>query len=68
MYQLTLEKDPPVRIVLGSDAVFRAHLSAAQRAKEDARWDALSRSTDFDGLVDFAETPVAKMLIASNAS
>jgi NAD(P)-dependent dehydrogenase (short-subunit alcohol dehydrogenase family) len=67
MYQLTLEKDPPVRIVLGSDAVFRAHLSAAERAKEDARWDALSRSTDFDGLGDFAETPIAKSLMTSNA-
>jgi NAD(P)-dependent dehydrogenase (short-subunit alcohol dehydrogenase family) len=63
IYQLALEKDPPVRLVLGSDAVFLAHLSAAERTKEDARWDALSRSTDFDGLGDFAETPVAKMLV-----
>jgi hypothetical protein len=52
---------------LGSDAVFRAHLSAAERAKEDARWDALSRSTDFDGLADFAETQAAKALMTSNA-
>jgi NAD(P)-dependent dehydrogenase (short-subunit alcohol dehydrogenase family) len=67
MYQLTLEKEPPVRLVLGSDAVFLAELSAAQRAREDAKWDALSRSTDFDGLGDFAETPIAKSLMTSNA-
>ena len=61
MYQLTQEKEPPVRLILGSDAVFLAHRSAAERAKEDARWDALSRSTDFDGLGNFADTAIAKM-------
>jgi NAD(P)-dependent dehydrogenase (short-subunit alcohol dehydrogenase family) len=63
--RLTLEKEPPLRVLMGSDAVFLSHLWAKQRAEEDAKWDALSRSTDFDGLVDFAETPIAKMLSAS---
>ncbi|MDB5042579.1 MAG: Short-chain dehydrogenase/reductase [Candidatus Eremiobacteraeota bacterium] len=67
IHELTLETEPPVRLLLGSDAVFLAHLYAAERAKEDASWDAVSRSTDFDGLGDFAETPVAKMLMTANA-
>jgi NAD(P)-dependent dehydrogenase (short-subunit alcohol dehydrogenase family) len=68
IYQVTLEKEPPLRLLMGSDAVFLAHLVSAERAKEDARWDALSRSTDFDGLVDFAQTPIAKSLMKSEAS
>ncbi|HXU64437.1 MAG TPA: SDR family NAD(P)-dependent oxidoreductase [Polyangia bacterium] len=42
------EKQPPVRLLLGSDAVAAAAASAAQRAEEDARWRALSVSTDRD--------------------
>jgi NAD(P)-dependent dehydrogenase (short-subunit alcohol dehydrogenase family) len=55
--------DPPLHLLLGSDAVFLAGVVAATRAAEDARWQALSRSTDFDGLGDFKDTPVAKMLL-----
>ena len=53
------EKEPALRLLLGSDAVFLAGVNAAARAEEDAKWKALSVSTDFDGLVDFSETPVA---------
>jgi NAD(P)-dependent dehydrogenase (short-subunit alcohol dehydrogenase family) len=56
------EKDPPLRLLLGSDAVFLAPLAAAERAEEDAKWKALSVSTDFDGLTPFSETPIAKMM------
>jgi NAD(P)-dependent dehydrogenase (short-subunit alcohol dehydrogenase family) len=55
--------DPPLRLLLGSDALFLAKLIGARLAAEDARWAQVSRSTDFDGLPDFAETPVAKMLL-----
>ena len=55
--------DPPLRLLLGSDALFLAKLIGARLAAEDARWAQVSRSTDFDGLSDFAETPVAKMLL-----
>ena len=57
------EKEPPVRLLLGSDAVFLAGVNAAARAEEDAKWKALSLSTDFDGLGDFSQTPVARSLI-----
>jgi NAD(P)-dependent dehydrogenase (short-subunit alcohol dehydrogenase family) len=62
--RIASEKEPPLRLLLGSDAVFLAGVAAAKRAEEDAKWKAISLSTDFDGLPDFAETPIAKMLAA----
>jgi NAD(P)-dependent dehydrogenase (short-subunit alcohol dehydrogenase family) len=41
-------KDPPVRLLIGSDAVEVAERAAQARAEVDARWRALSASTDFD--------------------
>jgi NAD(P)-dependent dehydrogenase (short-subunit alcohol dehydrogenase family) len=52
--RLAEEERPPVRLLLGSDAVFFAAAAAAERADEDARWKALSLSTDFDGPGDVA--------------
>jgi hypothetical protein len=43
--------EPPVRLLLGSDAVSMA-AAAAARADEDARWKALSLSTDHDAAAD----------------
>ena len=60
--RIASEKRPPLRLLLGSDAVFLASVFSAKRAKEDAEWKELSRSTDFDGLADFSQTPIAKML------
>jgi NAD(P)-dependent dehydrogenase (short-subunit alcohol dehydrogenase family) len=54
--------DPPLRLLLGGDAVFLADLAAKQRAAEDAKWRSLSVTTDFDGLPEFGETPVGQML------
>ncbi|MCY0987342.1 oxidoreductase [Nannocystis sp. ILAH1] len=62
--QLAELPDPPLRLLLGTDAQFLARMVAAQRAAEDERWAALGGSTDFDGLPPFADTPVAKMLLA----
>ena len=59
---VTAEPDPPLRILLGSDAVFLAPLIAAARAAEDERWSGLGASTDFDGLGDFADTEIARMM------
>ena len=60
--RIASEKEPPVRLLLGSDAVFLAGANAAARAEEDAKWKALSLSTDVDGLGDFADTPIGRML------
>jgi NAD(P)-dependent dehydrogenase (short-subunit alcohol dehydrogenase family) len=61
--RLAEEKEPPLRLLLGSDAVFAAGINAAARAREDAQWKPISMSTDFDGLGDFADSPVAQMLM-----
>jgi NAD(P)-dependent dehydrogenase (short-subunit alcohol dehydrogenase family) len=52
--RLADEKQPPVRLLLGSDAVALAAAATAARAEEDARWKALSLSTEYDGLGEFA--------------
>jgi NAD(P)-dependent dehydrogenase (short-subunit alcohol dehydrogenase family) len=62
--RIASEPQPPVRLLIGSDAVFLAGQFAAARAQEDATWKALSLSTDFDGLGDFTDTPIAKHLAA----
>jgi NAD(P)-dependent dehydrogenase (short-subunit alcohol dehydrogenase family) len=46
--RLSEEERPPVRLLLGSDAVAGAAAAATHRAEEDARWRALSVSTDYD--------------------
>jgi NAD(P)-dependent dehydrogenase (short-subunit alcohol dehydrogenase family) len=46
--RLADEKQPPVHLLLGADAVAVAGAALAQRADEDARWRPLSLSTGFD--------------------
>lgn len=55
--------EPPMHLLLGTDAVFLASLVTATRSAEDAKWQSLSGSTDYDGLGDFKDTPVARMLL-----
>ncbi len=47
---LTIASDPqpPLRLLLGSDAVYLAEQQLARIAAEDAKWRTLSLSTDFD--------------------
>ena len=60
--KLAALEQPPLRLLLGTDAIALAQMITARRAEEDATWKALSASTDFDGLIDFAETPIGKMM------
>ena len=46
--RLAEEKQPPLHLLLGSDAVSIAAAALAARAEEDARWKSLSLSTDHD--------------------
>lgn len=62
--RIASEKEPPVRLLAGSDATFLADLGLKARAAEDAKWNALSVSTDFEGMGDFADTPIAKFLVS----
>jgi len=65
--RLADEQQPPVRLLVGSDAVFLAAAAVAERAVEDARWKALSISTDYDGLGDFAATDSAEPVTRARA-
>ncbi len=60
--RIAAEPEPPLRLLMGTDAVFLAGLADRRRAAEDARWRDLSASTDFDGLVPFAETEMGLAL------
>jgi NAD(P)-dependent dehydrogenase (short-subunit alcohol dehydrogenase family) len=60
--RLTEEREPPVRLLPGTDPVFLAPLEAARRAAEDEKWRELSVTTDFDGLTDFADSPLGKLV------
>jgi NAD(P)-dependent dehydrogenase (short-subunit alcohol dehydrogenase family) len=53
---------PPLRLLLGTDAVFLAKILSERRAAEDRAYQSLSESTDFDGSPDFSDTPIGKML------
>lgn len=54
--------DPPLRLLLGSDAVFLADVVTQGRLREDAKWKHLAVSTDAEGIVPFEQTEVAKIL------
>jgi NAD(P)-dependent dehydrogenase (short-subunit alcohol dehydrogenase family) len=45
---IAAEARPPLRLLLGSDAVFVAEQQLKSMAAEDAKWRTLSLSTDFD--------------------
>ena len=57
--RLAGEKQPPMRLLLGTDAVALAAAAASERADEDARWRALSVSTQRDDLADAMSTPTS---------
>ena len=54
--------EPPLRLLLGTDAVFLADLVAKRRAAEDSQWKHLSVTTDHEGMEPFEQTAVAKAL------
>jgi NAD(P)-dependent dehydrogenase (short-subunit alcohol dehydrogenase family) len=53
---------PPLRVLLGSDALHLAEQASQARAAEAAEWAQVSRSTDFEGGTDFEQTPIAALL------
>jgi NAD(P)-dependent dehydrogenase (short-subunit alcohol dehydrogenase family) len=58
--RIASDPNPPLRLLVGSDAVTIAQVEAVQRARADAEWREVSESTDFDGLVPFGETAVGR--------
>jgi NAD(P)-dependent dehydrogenase (short-subunit alcohol dehydrogenase family) len=53
--------EPPVRLLLGSDAVRFAGQAERSRAESDARWRELSESTDYDDLTEENLDPLATL-------
>ena len=54
--------EPPLRLLLGSDAYHFAQQASVSRADEADTWAAVSRSTDFDNTTDISRTPIAELL------
>jgi NAD(P)-dependent dehydrogenase (short-subunit alcohol dehydrogenase family) len=52
--------DPPLRLLVGSDAYNYGRAAWAARVEEDARWEALSTSTDHDEATDAQRDPLAQ--------
>ena len=48
--QLADQASPPLRLVLGNDALALGRQSYQQNLEELERWASVSQSTDFDGL------------------
>jgi NAD(P)-dependent dehydrogenase (short-subunit alcohol dehydrogenase family) len=55
--------NPPLKLLIGSDAVLIAKAVSAGQAHEDAEWAWLGNSTDNDGAVPFGETEIGKHLL-----
>ncbi|WP_336216750.1 oxidoreductase [Nonomuraea sp. LPB2021202275-12-8] len=53
--------EPPLRLLLGSDAVRMAEQASRSRAAEAERWAEVSRSTDFEGIAEVTEEAVARL-------
>ncbi|MEV4629646.1 oxidoreductase [Micromonospora sp. NPDC049523] len=54
--------DPPLRLLLGSDALQMAEQASVARTQETSRWAEVSRSTDFDGQHDLSQSYLAALL------
>jgi NAD(P)-dependent dehydrogenase (short-subunit alcohol dehydrogenase family) len=54
--------EPPLRLLLGSDAFFMAERSSRARWEEAEQWETVSRSTDYDAASDFSTSSVADLL------
>lgn len=56
MIGLANNPEPPVHLLLGSDAIERVKQANAERTVEMEKWLPVSTSTDADGAVDYTET------------
>jgi NAD(P)-dependent dehydrogenase (short-subunit alcohol dehydrogenase family) len=60
--ELTTLTHPPLYLPLGTDAVFLAKLVSERRRADDANWEQLGRTTDADGVEDFANSRLAELI------
>ena len=62
MIDLTEEKNPPLHLILGSDAVGLLKKAEETKKAEFEKWMDVSLSTDHDDAVNFLKTEEGKML------
>jgi NAD(P)-dependent dehydrogenase (short-subunit alcohol dehydrogenase family) len=55
-------EEPPLRLLLGTDALTLADKASRSRAAEAERWADVSRSTDFEGTEEVTDTAVTRLL------
>jgi NAD(P)-dependent dehydrogenase (short-subunit alcohol dehydrogenase family) len=55
-------EEPPLRLLLGSDALTLAEKASRSRAAEAERWASVSRSTDFEGNPEVSDSAVTNLL------
>jgi NAD(P)-dependent dehydrogenase (short-subunit alcohol dehydrogenase family) len=60
LLQLAAMDQPPVRLLLGSEAVAHARAAGRALADRDALWEELSRSTDRDDATEAERNPLGK--------
>jgi NAD(P)-dependent dehydrogenase (short-subunit alcohol dehydrogenase family) len=60
LLQLAAMDQPPVRLLLGSEAVAYARAAGKALAERDAQWEELSRSTDRDDATDAERNPLGE--------
>jgi len=56
-------KEVPRRLLLGTDALFLAQATEAERGREAAAWAELTSSTDRDGVGSFADSDIARRMV-----
>ncbi len=64
LLKIAAEAEPPLRLLLGSDAVFMAERQLASIAANDAKWRALSLSTDYDSSAEAVQARLQQLAAA----
>jgi hypothetical protein len=65
MIQLAQHPNPPVHLVLGSDAITMLKQADAERTAEMEEWMQVSTSTDSDNADDFSKTEQGQFMMKS---
>lgn len=68
MIDVVNHPEPPLHLLLGSDAAGLLKRANAEREEEFNKWQDVTLSTDHDDAVDFFETHAAKILTTANAN
>jgi NAD(P)-dependent dehydrogenase (short-subunit alcohol dehydrogenase family) len=62
IFQLAALDDPPLRLLLGSDALDLSQQAERVRADETERWAQVSRSVDYAASSELMQTPITQLL------